>query len=134
MTVISRFELPILGLLDAQSIVDTARTESSVLNGACKAIEVTHINNESTNPLPNTLLEGNISRAAVAFSALDSSEDGLLPLKALRPVFLALGSDFSTDDVEAIAVELELDVCTLLSFQEVTDIATYLLSNSRTSS
>ena len=99
MTVIRRFELPMLGLLDAQSIVDTARTESRVLNGASKALEVTHIHSESTSPLPNTLSEGNISRAAVAFSALDSSEDGLLPLKALRPVFLALGSDFSTDDV-----------------------------------
>lgn len=134
MTVIRSFELPMLGLLDAQSIVDSARTESRILNGASKALEVTHIHSESTSALPFTPSEGNLSRAAIAFSSLDSTEDGLLPLNALKPVFFELGSDFLPDDVEAIAKELELDMCTSLSFQEVTDMAAYLLTNSHTSS
>ena len=134
MTVIRSFELPMLGLLDAHSIVDTARTESRIINGAGKASEVTHINSESTSPLPFTLSGWNISRAAIAFSALDSSEDGLLPLNILKPVLWELGSDFLSDDVEAIAKELGLDMCSLLSFQEVTDMAAYLLTNSHTSS
>lgn len=128
-----RFELPILGLLDTKYTTDDAKRESRILNVAGKGLQVAHIHSESISAPPMVLSKERTRRAAIAFSALNSSEEGLIPLKALRPVFSELGSDLSEDDMEAIAMELEIDLGTLLSFTEVADIAAYLSTNSQNS-
>jgi Ca2+-binding EF-hand superfamily protein len=94
---------------------------------------VTHIHSENTCPPPMVLSKERVSRAAVTYSALNSNEEGLIPLKALKPVFSELGSDLTEDDMKAIAMELEIDMCTLLSFPEVADIAAYLSTSSQSS-
>lgn len=94
---------------------------------------MTHVHSENTSPPPMALSKARISRAAVTFSALNSSEEGLIPLRALRPVFSELGSDLTEGDMKAIAMELEIDMCTLLSFPEVADIAAYLSKSSQSS-
>lgn len=123
---IQRFQLPILGLLDSKDTTDDTKRKSRILNVAGKGLQVARIHSESTSSPPMVLSKERISRAAIAFCALNSSEEGLIPLNALKPVFSELGSDLSEDDMEAIAMELDIDMGTLLSFTEVADIAAYL--------
>lgn len=103
------------------------------MNAAGKGLQATHVHSENTSPPPMVLSKERISRAAVAFSALNSNEEGLIPLRALKPVFSELRSDLTEDDMKAIAKELEIDMGTLLSFPEVADIASYLSTSSQSS-
>jgi hypothetical protein len=121
------FDLPKLGLLDAQSILDVAKSESRQLNAYKRGLE----SPGKKGTMKNTIMisKENINRAAIAFSLLDDMKNGLIPLNVLGPVFHELESGFSDDNMDAILNQLEIEFNTALSFPEVIDIATFLLSN-----
>lgn len=123
------FELPQLGLLDSQSIMDIAKTETRIVNAARRGLDVAPT--AGAESLGAIISKECISRAAITFAALDINGGGLLPLSALKPVFHELGSDFSDSNIEAIRLELEIEMDTSLSFPETVDIATYLVSNTQ---
>ena len=123
------FELPVLGLLDPQSIVDVAKSETRINNAGKRGLEMGHKGkNDSIAPETPTISKECMNRAAVVFAQLDEG-DGLVPLSALSPVFTELGSDFTDDNIDAIRQELEIELDTALSFPEAIDIALYLLCN-----
>ena len=103
------------------------------MNAVGKELQATHVHSENTSPPHVVLSKERFSRAAVAFSALNSNKEGLIPLRALKPLFSELGSDLTEDDIKAIAMELEIDMGTMLSFPEVADIAAYLSTSSQSS-
>lgn len=120
------FELPELGLLDPQSIVDVAKSETRINNAGRRGLE---IGNKGLSNHETTISKECMSRAAAAFARLDIENEGLLPLAALSPVFTELGSDFTDENIDAIREELEIEFDTALSFPEAIDIALYLLCN-----
>ena len=124
------FELPKLGLLDPQSIVDVAKSETRISNAGKRGLENGNGNKGlGLEPETNSISKECMNRASVAFSKLDVLGTGLVPLESLNSVFTELGSDFSGDNMDAIRHELEIERDTALSFPEVIDIALYLLSN-----
>ena len=114
------FNLPKLGLLDPQSIIDMAKSESRISNAGRRGLEA---------PVATSISKERMCSAALVFGELSRADNGLVILSNLSPVFAELGSDFSQDNIDAIKRELEIDNDTGLSFPEVTDIALYLLSN-----
>mmetsp|Transcript_1633 Transcript_1633/g.1777 ORF Transcript_1633/g.1777 Transcript_1633/m.1777 type:complete len:240 (-) Transcript_1633:147-866(-) len=124
------FDLPKLGLLDAQSILDVAKSESRQMNAYKRGLEgLESPGREGTIKNIIIISKENINRAAIAFSLLDDMKNGLIPLNVLGPVFHELESGFSDDNMDAILNQLEIEFNTVLSFPEVVDIATFLLSN-----
>lgn len=109
--------------------MDIAKTETRIVNAARRGLDIAPA--AGAGSLKDILSKECISRAAAAFAELDTSGGGLLPLSALKPVFHELGSDFSDGNIEAIRLELEIEMDTLLSLPETVDIATYLLSNTQ---
>jgi hypothetical protein len=121
------FDLPKLGLLDAQSILDVAKSESRRVNAFKRGLESP--GKKGTVDFTVMIPKENVNRAAVVFSVLDNMKNGLVPLNVLGPVFHELESGFSDDNMDAILIQLEIEFDTALSFPEVIDIATFLLSN-----
>lgn len=121
------FELPKLGLLDSQSILDIAKSESRIKNSKRRGLDIVSASGPDSAA---AFSKESVGRAAAAFAALDTRGNGLLPLEMLRPVFREIGFLLSDDDLDAIRVELEIDIDTALSLPEVIDIAAYQLSNS----
>lgn len=114
-------------MLDSQSILDIAKSESRITNAVRRGLDIVPVT--GSDSATASFSKESLCRAAVAFAAIDTSGKGLLPLQVLRPVFREIGFLFSDDDLDAIRVELEIDIDTALSLPEVIDIAAYQLSN-----
>ena len=113
-------------MLDSQSILDIAKSESRITNAVRRGLDIASASGSDSTA---TFSKESVGRAAAAFAALDTRGNGLLPLGVLLPVFREIGFLFSDDDLDAIRVELEIDIDTALSLPEVIDIAAYQLSN-----
>jgi hypothetical protein len=115
------FTLPEIGLKQPRTVIDVATSEVRL----DRALRLGQFCEEIT--------EEAIMDAENEFVRLDTHGSGVLSLWVLTPVFEALGLSLSTSNLHDIAHQLELGNFATLSFPEVIDIATSLISGERLS-
>jgi hypothetical protein len=110
------FTLPEIGLKQPRTVIDVATSQVRL----DRALRLGQFCEEVTQ---DSLLD-----AEAEFVRLDTHGSGLLSLWVLGSVFSILGLSLSTSNLHDIAHQLELGNFATLSFPEVVDIATCLIS------
>jgi hypothetical protein len=120
------FSLPELGLKNAQSVVDTAKSETRVMNATLKGVA-----SERLVPAESSLPPEHSMQHAKEIFASICDHSGAAFLISLGPVLMELlGTELTRDDVVELAQQLEIGPDTPLTFPDVVDIATFIRGNS----
>jgi hypothetical protein len=121
------FNLPELGLKNAQSVVDMAKSETRVMNATLKGMAGGEAaETADTGPFQELVMR----RAKELFSALSDRHGGTVILMLLGPVLAELlGFDVVHEDLMDLCAQLEIDPHTPISFPDIVDIAVFIRGN-----